>query len=240
MKRIFLTSVLVIVVTATFIVAGMFIVRDHLNRLYDVNFLSIDEEARIMFTDVSNEKNENHFEFSHYNDLWFCPIENDLFYNKYINSNPNYLYTVEESGDYLSKEHNEKLYVFMTNKHYFFVVHGELGVSIHDGMRTFDASYYSFAAHIPCLENFSGKEEFFVPWEASVGLSSYEDLLVYYSKLPNTVYKVDEENKIFYLSVYNNFLGWMESGVKLEVSDTGFKITLMPEFYNMEVDWDLF
>lgn len=240
MKKVLLTSVLVIVIVVTFIVVGMLVVSDYLNRLYDVNFLSIDEEACIMFKDVSDEKNENHFEFSHYNDLWFCPVKNDLFYNKYINSNPNCICSVEANSDYLSKEHNEKLYVFMINEHYFFVVHGELGVSIHDGMRSFDASYYSFAAHLPCLENFSGKEEFFVPWEASVGISSYEDLLVYYSRLSDTVYKVDVENKIIYLSVYNSFLGWMESGVKLEVSDTGFKVTLMPEFYNMEADWDLF
>lgn len=239
MKKIVLTSILVTAIIVTLVVTGIFIVDNYLHRRYDLEFLSVDEEACIIFEDVSDEKHENHYEYNHYNHIVFYPVENEIFYKKYIELNPNYLYDIEENVNYLSREYNEKLYVLLINKHYFFVQHGDNGVDIYEGMRSFYTNYYTFYAHVPCLQNFYGDKESFVPWEESVGLSSFEDLLLYYSRLPDTVYKVDAETQTIHLSVYNKSLGWMESGVKLEVSDTGFKITLMPEFYNMEVDWDL-
>ena len=234
MKRIVLTASLVAVITVVLVVVGVAVVDNYLNRIYDAKFVSADEEASINFEKVSKDEVEQIR-----GSMGFYPIDNETFYEKYIAGNPNYLYSAEVSREFfLSEKFNEKLYVFVNDNHYFFVKHGDLGVKVYDGMRSCWTEDYSFATHIPYVDDFSAKEETFVPWEDSVGLSSYEDLLVYYSRLSDEMYRVDEENKTLYLSVYNESLGWMESGVKLEVSDTGFKLTLMPEFRDMKVSRD--
>lgn len=232
MKRLVFLSTLVIFLIVALVVASLIIVDDLVNRVYDAKFVSADGETSINFEKVSKDEVEQIR-----GSMGFYPIDNETFYEKYIAGNPNYLYSAEVSREFfLSEKFNEKLYVFMNNNHYFFVKHGDLGVSIYDGLCMFWNAYYSFASNIPYIGDFSAYEETFVPWEDSVGLSSYEDLLVYYSRLSDEMYRVDEENKTLYLSVYNESLGWMESGVKLEVSDTGFKITLMPEFRDMKVE----
>ena len=234
MKKVILAPVLVMIIISALVVVGVDIVGNYVNQIYDVKFVSVDEEAYIKFEQVSANKVEQFL-----GSLSFLPIDNETFYEKYISKNPNYLYSTEVDLDFfLIERFNEKLYVFMSNKHYFFVKYGDLGVNIYDGMRSCWTEDYSFATHIPFVDDFSANEETFVPWEASVGLSSYEDVLLYYSRLPNTVYKVDEGNKTLYLSVYNESLGWMESGVKLEVSDVGFTFSLMPEFREMKVSRD--
>lgn len=232
MKRIVLTASLVAVITVVLVVVGVAVVDNYLNRIYDAKFVSADGETGINFEKVSKDEVEQIW-----GSMGFYPIDNETFYEKYIADNPKYLYSAEVSREFFLREKfNEKLYVFVNEKHYFFVKHGDLGVTVYDGMCFLSTENYSFNAHIPCVDDFSGKEETFVPWEDSVGLSSYEDLLVYYSRLSDEMYRVDEENKTLYLSVYNKYLGWMESGVKLEVSDTGFKITLMPEIRDMKVE----
>lgn len=233
MKKVFVALISAIAIILILVIVCVFVVRGYIGRVYDIRFISFDKEAYIKFDKVSDCEVEQYL-----GNLNFCPIDNGTFFERYIVQNPSYLYTLKEKMNCLSEEHNEKLYVFMNNNHYFFVQHGDLGVSIYDGLCMFWNAYYSFASNIPYTSDFSAYEETFVPWEDSVGLSSYEDLLVYYSRLSDEMYRVDEENKTLYLSVYNESLGWMESGVKLEVSDTGFKITLMPEFRDMRVSRD--
>lgn len=236
MKKVVLVPVLVVIIILALVVVGMNIVGDLVNIIYDVKFVSVDEEAYIIFDQVSDKKVEQIFGM-----LSFSPIDNESFYEKYINGNPNYLYSTDvKLGYFLTEKFNEKLYVFMSNNHYFFVKYGDLGVNIYDGMRSCWTEDYSFATNIPYVDDFAANEDTFVPWESSVGLSSYEDLLIYYSRLPDSVYEIDEENKTLYLSVYNKYLGWMESGVKLIVSDEGFTFSLMPEFRDMKVKWDLY
>lgn len=237
MKKVLLTSVLVAIITVTLVVVGVIIVDYCLNRIYDVKVVSIDGEANISFNDVTHEKQDNYYEFYYFCEFIFFPIEENSFYEKHIVSNPNYLYTAEENNN-LREEDNEKTYVFMNNNHYFFIRQEDMGVVIYDGMRSWENDGFTFAVHMPCVEDFFDKVEVFVPWEASVGLSSYEDLLNYYSRLSDTVYEIDDQNKTLYLSIYNESLGWMDSGVKLEASEMGFKIKIMPNYLNMGMEWN--
>lgn len=237
MKKIVFTSILVAVIILTVVISGILVVNYLLNRVYDVEFLSVDKEASVILKGASYEEEKNHFEFFYDDRLDFYPTVKDAAYETYFKDNTDYLYTVE--ADYADKEQNEKMYILMNNDHYFYIAYSEAGVTIYDGMRPCWAEHCLFSAHIPSTESFSGKKENFVPWEKTIGLSSYEDLLLYYSRLPDTVYELDEENKTVCLDVYNEYLGWMDSGIKMEVSDEGFTVTLMPEFYNMEVDRDL-
>lgn len=236
MKKVVFTSIMVAVISLTVVISGILVVNYLLNRVYDVEFVSVDKEASVILKGASYEEEKNHFEFSYYDRLDFYPTVKDAAYETYFKDNPDYLYAVEE---YVDMEQKEKMHILMNNGHYFYITYSEAGVTIYDGMRPCWTEYCLFSAHIPSAESFSGKEENFVPWEKTIGLSSYEDVLHYYSRLPDKVYELDKENKTIYLDVYNEYLGWMDSGFKLEVSDEGFTITLMPGFYNMKVDWDL-
>ena len=86
MKRIVLTASLVAVITVALVVAGVAVVDNYLNRIYDAKFVSADEEASINFEKVSKDEVEQ---------IWgsmvFYPIENKTFYEKYSAGNPNYL-----------------------------------------------------------------------------------------------------------------------------------------------------
>ena len=78
MKKIVFTSILVAVIILTVVISGILVVNYLLNRVYDVEFLSVDKEASVILKGASYEEEKNHFEFSYHDRLDFYPTVKDV------------------------------------------------------------------------------------------------------------------------------------------------------------------
>ena len=213
-------SILVGIVVFTFFTKG----KD------DVSFTSADNKVNITFKDVTKEGTNGQP-----GQIGFSPYDKDNFYSEYIKSNTDFLHYAVDSNNVDNED--DSVYVLLKGGHYFFLQCGSDGAILYDGLRACYTGENEYVTNLPYMNDFSASEVTTVEWSETVGMNSYEDLLEYYGRLDDSLYKVADDEKTIYLSIYNKFEDkWMDSGAKITITEKGFDIVLMPEYAEYRED----
>jgi hypothetical protein len=170
----------------------------------------------------------------------FVPYE-DGFFEKYIQSDPDYLYSVAEDGT-RSKTDGGK-YLLCCAGRYFLIEHTKYTkvTSFDDSLEETEYECYYYDELYGQFYISSTKETnyIFMPavidnrlfrgdvthieWKDTCGLSSFEDLKEYYGRIGNEYYTIDEENKCILLNDAKD--PSKKTVARIYATDEGIKIT---------------
>ena len=180
----------------------------------DVEIVSRDEKAVIILDSAAANKKRKMESYYRYR---FIPKNN--LYKRCVFNNKAYLYSIEADG---SRSLNETgKYLLYKDNRYFLVetedyievdgtpstagYYTELLVIFRKITDSETVSYQSNEIFLPVLINkgvIESNDPVFFKWSDTVGLTSFEDLKEYYTRIEDDFYSVDEEKKCI---VLNNF-----------------------------------
>ncbi|MBR5348080.1 MAG: hypothetical protein IK125_02485 [Lachnospiraceae bacterium] len=148
------------------------------------------------------------------------------FYKDCAKNHPDFAYSINSEG--VQTDEAAETYVFCADQHYFFLKTGKNDAAYREMITFFvpDHSYW-IVVETPFSETAKYYREYVlktdrIPWSATVGLTSFEDLKGFYLRTDPDYYRVDEENKTIWLAPMNVDSRMGYSMPKSETPDTGF------------------
>lgn len=190
------------------------------NRPMDVEIWSIDGKACFRLENATTKKPIQIGDF--YYEFYSRPGRN--FFNDCVKDHLGYLYSVDAQGRRLKGE--AETYVFCVEGHYFCVNTSDTGSAYHEMFgeyAPYNRRVFPVVAEFPFSEKFIYTKDFNdyvlrVPWTETVGLTSFEDLKEFYSRIDEDYYSVDEENMTIWLAPLDAVEGFPRG----EKPDTSF------------------
>ena len=217
MKKGIIISAVVLVLT----LVTVLLCRKITGREMDVTLESSDFTAVLTFSEATKEEPERVGGFSYR----FKLTDSKDFYTAYIADNPYVLYSVSSLNEVGTGENDG--YLLLINRSYFFVEKDSLS-----GWYRYSelANYLSDEAgfYITPVRNSSHYEEDgqsrFYSWDNTVGLHSFEELVGFYSRLPEQFYEADEKNRTIYTATYHSG-EWGEKLAVIRATDEGIYVS---------------
>ncbi len=210
---------------------------------YDVSHTSLDEQVTLTLNDLADSEPWRNQGQVHYTAFTVEDIK-DL--SEKVKKSPYYIYTV----DYKDKPESniEEGYLFCKDGHYFYMTVEKDYVYLRDLVTEISffegGGPYCYLPVLYCPAD--GKQLDFnenvaswsFEWDETVGLTSFDDLVMYYSKMDKDKYQVFEEaNRIelkhFEFYSFMNSTEWSGyTSVIVTASDKGIVISIKPELVN--------
>ncbi len=188
------------------------------SRPMDVELWSIDGKVCFRLENATTKKPIQIGDF--YYEFYSRPGRN--LYNDCVKDHPGYLYSVDAQGRRLKGE--AETYVFCVEGHYFCVQASDTGASYHEMFGEYAPNYgFPVVVQLPLPEQFLYSRDYLncvlrIPWTETVGLTSFEDLKEFYSRIDEDYFRVDEGNRTIWLAP----LEVVEGMPRGEKPDTGY------------------
>lgn len=184
----------------------------------DVALESADHTATLCFEQATKEDFVRTSTFAYR----FKPVDGADIYQEYIVNNADYLYSVNANNEQCKEETG--VYLLCINQRYFLISEYNDWVRYEELIQCSQTDEGDYIT--PVRSEFSSAyDDTMIPWEWTVGLHSFDDLVEFYSRVQDQLYEVDSENQTIYLSTWNGG-SWGDKIVVMKAEEEGIRISV--------------